>query len=383
MLMVFVFFRHYFINNFSEMNLTTPNNTDVFTNIILFSSATASPSDIHNGTSLEGNLDRVWLYQHYSPVGRHLAFIWSLFTAVLSIFGNITVFVGSVKYNALPVDRVSISLIRNLAVADVTSGICIVINVAYITTGSNVYGEVLCYIFTRFFYFLQGVGTVFISTLNVNKLHCLLFPLRARSRTFRQGHVVCSIIWISTSLLSVVPVVFEMVDKTTIEFLPGGNQCTKMSSDNSRVVYIFSTIAAVLLVLVPILTILITTIWLACLVKRVTGAIQRQGVLTLLLVSLVFISSYAPYFCFIIMRDSLPTELTHTIWFATFFRTTTLAVYASSAANPIIYSLSIRSFGTFVKSSFKCGSLRIVPQIRFRLGLAVYRVTRVIGWTSG
>ena len=370
------------------MNLTALNQSEFVSNIGDSLGATLLPRSVTRTMSpLERTLERSWLYDPFSSAGQYFAIFWSLLTASLATGGNGFVFIASVKYNALTIDQVSVSLIRNLAVTDFGCGIIVALRLAYIVTGRNVYGTLICYIFSRVFFYLLGVGTIFISALNLNKLHCLLFPMRVPFRSFRQGHIFCSLVWVSVALVWLGPVVYRLVqevdDTSSIVFQAGGSQCTTETAAFSRTVLSLTRAAAFIFVLVPILVIIITTIWLACLVRKVVGAIQKQGVFTLIFVSVVFFSSYAPYFCFVILRDNLSTEQKNSPWFSAYFKITNLVVQANFAANPIIYCLTIRSFGAFAKTKI-WRNLKHVPsqwlhRMRVRLGAVFFWVATMMG----
>ena len=384
------------------MNLTTPNQTEIISNLaemiapllhVSPPSHTHSPLNrtlerawFHTDSPLNRTLDRPWLYQPYSPVGRCLAVIWSLLCASVAILGNSCVLViTSAQYNTLVIDKISIILIRNIAIADFVCGVFITLNIGYLITGRNIYGAVPCYLFTRLFYFFLGVGTIFISLLNLNKLHCLHYPLRVTARTFRQGYLICAGVWVTIAITWAGPLVNRLVHVTTvIVFQVGGSQCSSDTAASSGLVKVMTMTAAVLFALLPVLVILVTSVWLCCFVKRVTGAVQRQSILTLLFVSSAMFSSYIPYFCFVILRDTLPPEQTRSAWFSTFFKITILVLYVIYAANPIIYCLTIRSFATFVKmkitSCRRFSPFRLLPRFRTWLGLALFRLSRVVSW---
>ena len=49
---------------------------------------------------------------------RLLLLFWSIVSSLLSVTGNSTVLIASLKYNALKLDTVSVTFIRCIAVAD-------------------------------------------------------------------------------------------------------------------------------------------------------------------------------------------------------------------------------------------------------------------------
>ena len=69
---------------------------------------------------------------------------WLFFTAFLSTVGNIIVLVSSIKYNAIHLDRVSIILIRNLALADLGFGLSLFSSAMKEAMGWSVFGYRIC-----------------------------------------------------------------------------------------------------------------------------------------------------------------------------------------------------------------------------------------------
>ena len=354
-------------------------NTSGFYTSVLLSNTSVLLS---NGTS-----ERAWLYAPFSPPGRILAICWCLFTSLLAMFGNTTVFLASVKYNALTVDKVSITLISNLAVVDFLSGVLTTLNLGYLVTGQNIYGNLICYLLTRIFFYLLSVGTVLIALLNLNKLHCLLYPMRVPNKTFRHGLLLCSLVWISIALIWLGTVVSRLAhtDTSTILFQIGGIQCSTSTAAHSKMVRVLTGIASVFFVVLPLLAIIVTSIWLACIVRRVTGALQRQGVFTMLLVSSVLFLSFLPYLCVTIMRDTLPEGQSSSVWFCVLFKVATLARNVNFAANPIIYCFTIRSFGFFVKSFIskwcEWSPLGLLRSLRVRLESGLVQLATVVGFS--
>ena len=76
----------------------------------------------------------------------------SVFSLVTSLCGNALVLLASIKYNAVKIDKISITLIENLAVADLVSYLLrkvIVFLAKLFTSGIN---------FNIFWHFAKGVS---------------------------------------------------------------------------------------------------------------------------------------------------------------------------------------------------------------------------------
>ena len=307
---------------------------------------------------------------------RTLIVSWKLLTAFLAILGNGTVLLTSIKYHAIRLDRVSIILIRNLAVSDLGFGLVILVTLVNDVEGRNMLGSSLCYIITMIQYFFLVVSSGLLSSLNCNKLMVLLFPLQSYGRSCKRGLFISASIWVSIGALQAGGVAANfLIDNIHIEFNKYNHRCvvvTTVASIPLAATFTVVDLLKVCLMLVPILVILITTIRMFWFVTRVRG-IQRHGVLTLLGVSVTYCFSFAPCFVFYVMKVVMREEVQVERWFKTFQMIVPLAICINFAANPLIYCLTIRSFGRFLKMKLHFASNKMSSTVR---------ATRVVRYTS-
>lgn len=83
-------------------------------------------------------------YLHYTSLNpaEHSALIsWIITVSIFTILGNGAVLISSIKFNAIKVDRISIILIRNLAIADLGYGVYLGLTAGYVFTRSNIFGK--------------------------------------------------------------------------------------------------------------------------------------------------------------------------------------------------------------------------------------------------
>ena len=95
-----------------------------------------------------------------------------------------------------------------------------------------------------------------------------------------------------------------------------------------RMVYNSELIAVVI---IPMITITVTTVWLLMYVSRQRG-LQRQGVVTLIAISVVFCVAFVPYACYPVLRFVVTGDS-----YQYYRRFAGLMTYCNIAANPIIY----------------------------------------------
>ena len=317
-----------------------------------------------NTTSITGNateLVRPWLYAQPTGPAQPAVIIWTVITCLTSLAGNSVVLVSSLKYNAVVLDRFSVSLIRHLSLADIGFGVYALLTLGYVVSGENVYGQIPCYVISMAGHLFVGVDTSLVCGLNISKLTVLIFPLQRRTRTSRQGNCVAAAVWVvllSCITLSLCLFLFNPV-KETIVFKAAMNKCSSQLSPGFET--ILQIAIGLVFVLLPTLVILFTT---ACLLsylrrQRRGGELQRQGLITHLLISGIFCVAYTPAGCYNILDALLSQEEKEEDWFSAYFIFSNYIVYMNYACNPIIYLYTIQSYRHFIQMKVKDASRNI------------------------
>ena len=270
---------------------------------------------------------------------------WSIITALISLPGNTLILVASLKYNAIKLDRVSVILIRNLAVADlVYAGTVIAPTVSTLLAEEWVYGQVLCSVQFVATWTAHVGGIVLVCALNVSKLTCLLFPLRAIARRKCIGRLISAVIWGAVFLVCI-PAIYWAV-RGWVGFSASSYRCDGSYELTSGKWWL--PVLSVLFGLVPIVVVTVTTLWLMFYVKRVRG-LQKRGVVTLVLVSVVFMVAHTPYVLLFLSYAVLePGDPRYATFYEHYYRFSLFIVFINYVANPFIYFVSIESFKEFV-----------------------------------
>ena len=258
---------------------------------------------------------------------------WSIISALLSLLGNTFVLVASKHGTAIKLDRVSIVLLENLAVADIGTALLAILSPLiglYILNpekGYSAYAETweskvtLCLSLI-----FMSAGTSLVSLLNCCKLFSLLFPLRARTWRYRDGYKIAGLVWI-------------------ILILTGfGTWIGSLHLDYT--VLTTTTVAGTLLLLSVVL---ISTLGLLLKVHKARG-LKKQGVFSIILVSVVFFTSYTP----LSISQLLDSIDGVDIGDLPLRRLATFNLYYISCfSNPIIYYFTLNSFKEYVHIIFK------------------------------
>ena len=307
---------------------------------------------------------------------------WNSFIAFTSIVGNTTVLISSLMYNAIHLDRVSIILIRNLAVADLGYGLCLAISLVNMITGRNVFGDSLCWTFAILSFLFVGAGSNFLAGLNINKVRVLLFPLQSNVRTLKRGYIAAGVVWASVSAIIAFYVIYARCSGITysVQFQKQYNFKCWVENPVGFLRFL-SILMQICFMAIPVVCVAVTTVWMGCFVKKVSG-IQKQTICTLLVVSATFFISLAPAIVHVIISVARGSTGVHTnSWSETLQTIVPLAVSINCAANPFIYCLTIQSFGAFMKMklSSAVNDVRVfllLRRRRIRIADLAARVTR-------
>lgn len=286
-------------------------------------------------------------YEISDSVLRYSLATYCFLAMVLALLGNTIVLFASMKHKAIKLDRVSVVLIRNIAIADVAYAFCVILQVGLsLLTNTWPYGDgqnTLCHLSTYLQHMLAYADINLICAFNIARFTCILFPLNALLRSFKMGVTVSTLVWFISNLPPL-----QALNRS-VYFDYRSYRCAyKYTSD--LWVWLEPVNISVFLVL-PTAIIFVTTLGLLYYVRRITG-VHKQAVLTLVPVSIVFFLSYAPiggYFVaeYWIYQAALPQPHLDPLYTG-LFRYGMLVKFVNNTANPVIYFFTIQSFRSFI-----------------------------------
>ena len=267
-----------------------------------------------------------------------LRYTWAgyyLFVILSSLIGDSTILVASLKYKAIKLHRVIVAVIHNIAVCDLlVVTLQVLPTFATIIADKWVFGDFLCHAFIYAAYYLNQASILLISTMTTSKLLLLKYPLRFGTISSRRVTVICGACW---GIAPIFPVTMLLVDGRDVFFS-----------------YVFYTCAygfsldrwhnlrhplRALLAFLPICLVVVTSIYLLVVAKNGGGRRLRwQGTVTAILTATVFCISLLPFF----MMKYVPST--------SFKRIAISFLYLNTMSNFFIYSLTVASFGNFVRS---------------------------------
>ena len=108
-----------------------------------------------------------------------LTLIWFFFCTIMCICGNTFVLLATIRYRAIPFDKMSVWIIQNICVSDLFSVITVQIPVLSSNLARNrwVLGSVVCNIVAITKYTCLIANILFIVSLSLNKLYRCVNPL--------------------------------------------------------------------------------------------------------------------------------------------------------------------------------------------------------------
>ena len=133
------------------------------------------------------------------PYSTTALIIWSLLTAIVSLSGNCIILIGTIKHNAIKLDKLSLVLIKNLAVSDILNTLLVVIpGVVTLHTREALFQDnlLVCTLSSYVQFVVPIFNSLVVCALTVNKLMILLDPLKTLSGSDMTGYFLVLGAWI-------------------------------------------------------------------------------------------------------------------------------------------------------------------------------------------
>ena len=295
-----------------------------------------------------------------------LKYFWAgyyILVVMSSWIGDIAILVGSIKYKAFKLHKFIVVIIQHIAVCDLMlSTGTELIRFVSLLFGKWVLGKFLCQWFNYLQYYSSSASVFLVCTMTTSKLLLLKYPLRTSMATSKNANMLCGICWV---LAFIVPVTMLLVDEKDVSFIFGSYLC--MYGFSSEIWHYLRPILAVPLLFAPICLVIVTSINLLVIAKRVAlrgrENLKWQGIITTVLTAAVFCISYLPFCMFLMVESILDENLTSRVY----DNVNRVAVAVNSlniVSNFFIYSLTVHSFRTFVLSRLRSFSRLFTSPIR-------------------
>ena len=310
------------------------------------------------------------LFEIKDDTERYLYATWLMFVVTCSLLGDTIILVSSIRYSAFRLHHTIVVFIQHIAVCDLLNAIGNIfpalMSLLYNTSGSS---SVLKYL--RFFvnYWVFTVSPALTSFMTLSKLLLLRYPLRARTWSKRQAHLLCIALWI---LSLSVPVLHLLVDTADVIF--DFRSYTYNYKYSSKIWRISMPVTALLAHLCPNICIITSTILLLRDAKKVARRSQEslrwQGTMTVVLTALVYTFSFLPITVYFIVEPLVGRDpLKPGLFYKEFYRLSEAVLTINVLSNFFIYGLTVSSFRNFLKS-------KLLPSSAFQQNLEAESCSR-------
>ena len=299
-----------------------------------------------NGTVSDGEELRFTILQRV-PLA-----IYCCIMAFFGIFGNGTVIYSSLRYNAIRLDKISLIFVQNLAIADILYTICVILPqmVTYLA-GGWVLGPVYCFLAAQISFIPGSANALTVLALTGYRLRLISSPFSSVSRCAARG--VMAGVWLAASSGTIISLGYG----SSSTFNPANGKCMSSIYINKAAKVPF-LLAVALIVILPIF---LTTIFNTVLVffsirssRRMRNMTRRKGekkkkesnykaLLMVCSLSGLFIVSWVPYITFTFLKMKSP-DISPSLDLLAFH-----CIFINSFGNPILYSLTNKRFGEYVK----------------------------------
>ena len=287
------------------------------------------------------------LYACKTKAERCVLITWSSLALTVNLVGNLVILLA-IRRKAITLDKVSVTLIQNIAVSDILMALSTILpTLVSLIADRWVFGDTVCYIQHYLYPLVFTSALLLICALHVSKLVCLAFPLWSIGWSKRAANCIAVVIWI---IACIIPIVQLCVDKTSVTFDYRLYRCHFVH--RAPVWRWFHPLLMACIIGIPNFIVFVTTIALLIFVHRKRGTVTVQGALTSLYIGLAYLLSFGPH----AINQTIITKLyptmnrsTQGFFFVFYTRFAFFIPFLNGMSNFFIYMISLKSFGEFVE----------------------------------
>lgn len=292
--------------------------------------------------------------------GYYILAAYHSLATLLGFLGNTIVLIGSLKCKAVYVDKISALLVETLAVFDILILVffCVPIWDTLLSRKWRL-GPVICFFQGFLGFSFCMIEMTIIQGASLYRLYALLYPFSARVITRRQAYRI--IAGITIFIISYMFCIHFMGQFWY--FSPPLISCQPSGITDPRVsMVIYTAVATVLTMTIPVLTIIMSNVGILVKVSRSRDTGQttvrfpgRRAVITVSLVAWTFVLSVIPMMVRILLQLSqVDMEVSFTV-------TSIEMLFLNTVLNPIIYMLTSRRFRGYLRFIWSSEKFEINP----------------------
>ena len=291
------------------------------------------------------------LYGIRDDAERSLLILWNFTVIVLSLIGDSIILIATIKYKAIKLHKVIITVMQHMAVCDLIQTVFRVFPVTLaIISDRWILGELLCHVEENVSWACALLTSFLTCAMTTLKLIIVKFPLRSGAWSTISGHKICASLWLLalcwyTPLLVVR--LFYIGDTLHFSYINYScvYDCLPPSVPTWLTWYLPISVAAFGILCYT--TLIVTSVLLLIVASRAASrhgeTLRWEGVTTVLLTFGVFFLSYLPFSVWLV------TYLRGVKYSSTSIRVMAYLTNLNVMANFLVYSLTVRSFRHFLK----------------------------------
>lgn len=306
-----------------------------------------------------------------SDVTRGLLIVLTATMVIMGFIGNLTVLISSLKYKAIELDKIDLIFLENIAAADFILTLFGFVPMFTTLCGNTwILGNFLCRV-NAFVINIPAYSEIllimFTSCYRMWRISCPL-SVPMRSKTIK---ILVSVIWVVSVSVEFVPAFIP--EETVAYYEPLYLQCRH----SARPIY---NAGILTLILAPLVVIVIANVVIFIMLRKSDTILTKNGLkgtnschkaaVTILSICAIFIISYAPFILlFLYHLFRTPPN-----WLLTLCQ---YSITLNVVMNPVIYTLTNKRFGKFVRRFVLKTGRRISENITHSHNSAVYGVNNV------
>ena len=276
---------------------------------------------------------------------------YTTLAAVLGLLGNTLVLYSSIRYDSIKLDQVSLLFVQNLAAADLLYVLFNILPVSVtLLAGRYILGDIYCFVSAQLSFLPGAMNALTIFALTSYRLNLVLAPFR--SMTVRSAKIVLVLIFIGSTSLTDICLAYE----SRSIFLPTVAKCVSTIYINKEASVLFlTTLSMILFIPMAVITIINSILCVISVKSARRCRIASKGrsirpLVTVCVLSGMFIVSWVPYLSYAIWKRIDPAVP------LPFILLSYACIQLNSFLNPILYTLTNKRFGTYVRD-VACGML--------------------------
>ena len=298
-------------------------------------------------------------YDNYTQYGIHdrtERLFLSAYSATLfasSLLGDIFILIGSLRYNAIKLHRLTVVIIQYIALGDLLMTIFRALTeTVSLAANKWLFGELYCRIGYFVFCAVGATLCLLITALSLTKLLIVKYPLRSISFPTKIAHFAALGFFILALAVTMMASI-EQVDKIYFSYVTYNCEMDRSPAHVSWIAKIAFVISGSSLV-VCIMLVIVSCVMLIAIAKRITdrgpGGLQWQGIMTVLLTAALFTAGALPIAVYLVAAYFTKEK---SIWNIQFLRFAYTAASLNLLANFYIYTITVTSFRQFLKAKMR------------------------------